>query len=204
MAEIAANRPGIRAHRDRLEAHAGERAQIRDEHLVVGMLGALGIEVEAVIVLHQELAAAHDAKPRPHLVAELPLDVVEVFWQVAVALDRIADDRGDHLLVCRPVEHFAIVPVRDAQHLAAVILVPAALAPQLGRLDRRHQDFLRTRTVLLLAHDLFDPLQDAQPQGQPGIDAGRRLANHAGAQHQPMRDDLRLGRVLAQQRQEIL
>src|SRR5439155_18305061 len=102
------------------------------------------------------------------------------------------------------VQPLALVAVAYAENLLDVIVVAAALAPQLGGLDRRHQDFLRAGAVLLLANDLFDPLQDAQPQRQPGIDPGARLADHAGAQHQPVRDDLRLARVLAQQRQEIL
>ena len=77
VAEVAADRAGVGAHRDRLQPHAREGAQIGDEHLVVGMPRPGGIEIEAVGVLHQELAAAHHAKARPHLVAELPLDVVE-------------------------------------------------------------------------------------------------------------------------------
>ena len=79
VAEIAADRPGIGAHRDRLQPHPREGPQIGDEHLVVGMLGAGRVEIEAVGVLHQEFAPAHHAKARPHLVAEFPLDVVEVF-----------------------------------------------------------------------------------------------------------------------------
>ena len=46
--------------------------------------------------------------------------------------------------------------------------------------------------VLLLAHDALDVLQHAQAERQPGIDAGAGLADQAGAQHQPVRDDLRL------------
>ena len=57
--------------------------------------------------------------------------------------------------------------------------------------------------VLLLAHDLLDLLEHAEAQRQPGIDAGARLADHAGAQHQLVRDDLRLVRRLAQDGQEI-
>ena len=203
VAEVAADRPGIGLHRDRLQPHPGEGPQIGDEHLVVGPFGAGRVEIEAVGVLHQEFAPAHHAKARPHLVAEFPLDVVEDLRQIAVALDRGADDLGDLLLVGRAVQHLTVVPVADAQHLLAVIVVAAALAPQLGRLDGRHQDLQRAGAVLLLAHDLLDLVQDTQPERQPGIDAGARLADHPGAQHQPMRDDLRLARVLSQQRQEI-
>ena len=204
VAEVAADRAGVGAHRDRLQAHAGEGAQVGDEHLVVGVRGARLVDVEGVVVLHQELAPAHDAEARPHLVAELPLDVIEVLRQVAVALHAVAEEHGDHLLVGRPEQHLAIVAVLEAQHLGAVGVVAAALAPQIGRLDGRHQHFLRARGVLLLAHDALDVAQHAQAERQPGIDAGAGLADQAGAQHQAVRHDLRLGRILLQGRQEIL
>ena len=201
--EVAADRSGISLHRDRLQPHAGKGPQIGDEHLVVGLLGPRHVEVEAVGVLHQELTTSYHTKARPHLVAEFPLDVVKHPRQVAVALDRGADDLGYLFLVGRPVQHLAVVPVADAQHLLAVIVVAPALPPQLGRLHRRHQNLLRPGAVLLLAHDLLDLFEDAQAERQPRIDPGARLADHPGAQHQPVRDDLRLARVLAQQRQEI-
>ena len=201
--QIAADRPGLGAHRNRFQAHAREGAQISDEHLVVGMLRAGLVDVEGIGVLHQEFAAAHQAEARPHLVAEFPLDVIEIERQIFVAAHIGAEDLGDHLLVGRPVEHVALVPVLDAQHLLAVGVVAAALAPQVGRLDGRHQQFDGAGAVLLLAHDLLDLLQHAQAERQEGIDAGRLLPHHAGAQHQPVRDDLRLFRRFTQNRQEV-
>ena len=103
VAEVAADRPGVGAHRDRLQAHPREGAEIGHEHAVVGRLGALEVEVEGIGVLHQEFARAHDAEARPHLVAELPLDVVEVERQVLVRLDVGAEDLRHHLLVGRAV-----------------------------------------------------------------------------------------------------
>ena len=146
--------PVSATHRDRLQAQAREGAQIGDEHLVVGMPRAGLVEVEGIGVLHQEFAAAHDAEARPHLVAELPLDVIEVERQILVGPHIGAEDLGDHLLVGRAVEHVALVPVLDAQHLLAIVVVAPALAPQVGRLDRRHQHFDGAGAVLLLAHDL--------------------------------------------------
>jgi hypothetical protein len=46
MAEVAADRPGLGAHRDRLQAQPREGAQIGDEHLVVGMRRA-GASIES-------------------------------------------------------------------------------------------------------------------------------------------------------------
>ena len=204
MAEVAADRAGIGAHRDRLQAHAGKGAQVGHEHIVVGADGARPVDVERIVVLHQEFTAAHDAEARPHLVPEFPLDVIEVLRQVAIALYAIPEEDRDHLLIGRSEQHFAVVAVLDAQHLRPVGVIAPALAPQVGRLDGGHQDFLRTRRVLLFAHDPLDVLEDTEAERQPSIDAGAGLAHEAGAQHQAVRHDLGLGRILLQGRQEIL
>ena len=160
---------------------------------VIALPRALLVEIEAVGVLHQELAAAHHAEAGAHLVAELPLDVVERARQIAVALGGIAEDGGDHLLVGRPEEHLALVPVRDPQHFRPIGVVAAGLAPQVGRLDGRHQQLDRAGPVLLLAHDLLDLAEHAMAQRQPGIDAGGGLPDQPGAQHQLVADDLGVG-----------
>ena len=203
MAEIAADRAAFGAHRDGGQAHAPEGPEVGDEHVVVGAHRPLEVEIERVVVLHQELAAAHHAEARPDLVAELPLDLVEVDRQIAVALDAAAEDVGHDLLVGRAVQHRPLVAVGDAQHLLAVILVAAALLPQLGRLDRRHQDLVGAGGIHLLAHDLLDPAEHAQPERQPAVDARRALPDHPGAQHQLMRDDLRIRRGFLEQGQEV-
>ena len=204
MAEIAADRPRIGRHRDRLQPHARERAQVGHEHLVVGVPRRLRAQIEGIGVLHQELAAAHHAEARAHLVAELPLDMVEVARQVAIRLHAVAENLRDQLLVGRPVQHLAVVPVLEAQHLRAIGVVAPALAPQVRLLQGRHQHLDGAGAVLLLAHDLLDLLEHAKAERQPGIDARAGLADHAGPQHQLVRDDLRLLGRLAQHGQEEL
>ena len=58
VTHVAADRTGLGLHRNRLQPHAREGAQIAGKELVVGALGSLEVDVEAVGVLHQELAAA--------------------------------------------------------------------------------------------------------------------------------------------------
>ncbi len=94
--------------------------------------------------------------------------------------------------------------VLDAQHFGTVGVVASALAPQIGQLQRRHQQFDRAGAVLLLAHDLLDLLEHAETERQPRIDARRLLPHHAGAQHQTVGHDLRLLRRLAQDGQEVV
>ena len=198
MAEIAADRAGLGAHRDRLQSHPRKGAQVSNEHPVIGTARRRLVDVEGVSVLHQEFAAAHHAETRALLVAELPLDVIEIERQAFVGFDVSAKDLGDHFLIGRPVQQFALVAIGDAQHLRTIGVVAAALAPEVGKLQRRHQQFQCTGAVLFLANDLLDLLQNPKAQRQPGVDAGRFLPHHARAQHQPMRDDLRLFRILFQ------
>ena len=202
VAQLAADRAGVGAHRDRAHAEPLEGAQVGQHHAAVADHRARVVQVDAVGVLHQELAPAHHPEARAHLVAELPLDMVEHLRQLAVRLDGVAHDVGQHLLVGRPVQQVALVAVAQPQHLRTVILVAAALAPQVGGLDGRHQDLLRAGRVLLLAHDLLDAAQHPQAGRQPGVDAGGALPHQARAQHQPVRDDLRLGRVFLERGHE--
>ena len=201
---VAADRPGVRPHRDRLQPHPLVGADVADHMAVVGMHRVLDGQVEVVAVLHQELAPAHHPEARPDLVAELPLDVVERQRQLLVGGHRRAEDVGDQLLVGRPVEHVALVAVLDPEHLGAVVVVAPALAPEVRRLQRRHEERDMPRPLLLLVHDPLDPAQHLVAERQPGIDPGARLPDHPRAQHQPVAGDLRLRRRLAQDRQEIL
>ena len=83
--------------------------------------------------------------------------------------------------------------VLQAQQFRAVLFPAAGLLPQLGRLHRRHQQFQRTGAIHFLAYDAFHLAQYTQPERQPGVYAGRQLADHAGAQHELMADHLGVG-----------
>ena len=122
--------------------------------------------------------------------------MIEIERQAPVGFDVGAENLGDHFLVGRPVQQFALVAVGDAQHLRTVGVVAPAFAPEVSQLQRRHQQFQRAGAVLFLADDLLDLLQHPEAQRQPGVNAGRFLPHHARTQHQPMRDDLRLFRIL--------
>src|SRR5262249_42629872 len=97
-------------------------------------------------------------------------------------------------------------PVRasaGAQPLFAESLLTPVRPPQFGRLDGRHQQFDSARAVLFLADDGADLLQGAKAERQESVYAGGLLTHHAGAQHQPMRNDFRFFRRFTQNRQEI-
>ena len=202
MRQVAANRPRISAHRNGLQAHARKGPQIGQEHLPIGMLrGFLG-QIKGIGVLHQEFAPAHHAETWAHFIAEFPLDVIKVARQIAIGFGELLEDIGDHFLIGRAEQHFAFMPVTNAEHFLSVIIIAPAFAPQLRGLDGRHQDFLRPGAVLFFAHNLFNAAQHAQPRRQPGIDARRGLANQPRTQHEAVRGDLRLGRGFLECRQK--
>ena len=203
VAVVAADRACLGAHRDRSQAHAGEDAEIGHEHPVVGQLGTGLIDIEGVGILHQEFAAAHHAEARALLVTELPLDVIKNLRQFAIRSHRGAKDFGDHVLVCRPVQQLALVSIDDAQHFRPVGVVAPGLAPEIGKLQGRHQQLDGAGAIHLLPHDLLDLLQHPQAERQPRVDAGGFLADHASTQHQAMRNDLRFLGIVAENRQEI-
>jgi len=149
--------------------------------------------MEGIAVLHQELAAAHDAEARTDLVAELGLDLVQVQRQLAVALDVATDDVGDHFLVRRADHEIALVAILEAQQLRAVLLAATGLLPQLEGLDCRHQQLKGAGLVHLVADDVLDLAQHAQAKRHPGVNAGGRALDEAGAQHQFLADDLGVG-----------
>ena len=154
--QIAADRAGIGDHRDGFQAHTLEGAHIGQHHAAIAPHRTGVIYVERIRVLHQEFAPAHHPEPGPHFVAEFPLNVVEIDRQIPIRLHRLAEDVDNHFLVGGTVQHLPLVPVGDAQHFLAVVVVAAAFLPQLRRLDRRHQHFLGASGVLLLPHDTLD------------------------------------------------
>ena len=131
------------------------------------------------------------------------MDVIQDLGQVAIRADIGPKNFRYHVLVGGPIEQFALMPVLDAQHLRAIGLVAPAFAPEIGKLQRRHQELYGAGAILLLAHDLLDLLEHAKAKRQPGVDARGFLTHHAGAQHQAMGDDLGLLRHLTKDRQEV-
>ncbi len=200
---IAADRTCVGTHGNSAQAETFERAQVSHEHLVIGMDRVFLGQVKGIGVLHQEFARAHRAEAWTHLVAELQLNMIEVQRQVLVGLHIGTEDVGDHLLIGGAVEHLTILAVLDAQHLLTVVVVTAAFLPEFRGLQGRHQKLDGAGAVLLLADNLVDLVQHTLAQRQPGINASRLLPDHAGAQHETVRNDFRFLGVFLQDGHEI-
>ena len=79
-----ADRARVRLDDREVEAAALEDPAVRRVLRLVGAVEPLGVRVEGVAVVHQELAAAHQAEARTDLVAELRPDLVERHRQLPV------------------------------------------------------------------------------------------------------------------------
>ena len=176
------------------QPHAGEDALVSLVHRAVARHAAGVVAIEGVSILHRELAAAHQAEARPPLVAELGLDVIEVDRQLLVALDLLAEDVGNHLLGGGLDDEVPLVAVLQARQFRPHLEPAPGLHPQFRRLHHRHQQLDGTRAVHLLADDVLDLADRAQPDRQVTVDAGGELLDHARPHHQPVTDHLCIGR----------
>ena len=75
-----------------------------------------------------------------------------------------AEDIRDHLLGGRRIEHVAPVTVLHPQHLLAVVIIAAGLAPQVRALKDRHLDRDMTRTDLFLVDDVLELAQHLEAE----------------------------------------
>ena len=191
----------------RADGHGGQAQPLEDAGVgrVMGPVGGIQpglIGVERVRVLHDELAHPDQAAARPRLVTELGLEVVHDGRQLPVALDQVAQQVGNDLLVGHGQHHVPATAVLEADQLGADLGVAAGLLPQLGGVDDRHLHLLAADAVDLLADHLLDALLHAEAQRQQRVDAGAELPHVAGAHQQLVADHLGLGRIVAQAGEE--
>ena len=191
-----AHHPDVRLDLVPAQAAAVEDAVVGLGVAPVRLLQSVDVAVEAVGVLHDELARAQHAGARARLVALLGLDVVEHQRQVAVGAHVARDVERDALLVRHRQHERAPVAVLELEQLRDAA-APGAV-PQLARMQHRHRHLVRADAVHLLAQDLLDPPVHPPSGGQVGPQARAQLANQAGAHHQDVRDRLGVGRRFLQ------
>ncbi len=139
--------------------------------MLVGALEVVGVGVERVRVLHEELAGPEQAEAGAQLVAVLPVDLVQRDGQVAIARVLPRHQRRDGLLGRRGEAEAGVLAVVEPEHQRPVRLVPPGAGPQLEGLDDGEGHLLGVDGVHLVAHDLLDLRQHPPSQGQPGVDA---------------------------------
>ena len=177
---VAADFAGVGDNGQSLDVTALADVGVSLLHLVVLLLQALLRGREAVGVLHDELAAAHQAKAGTELIAELVLNVVQVDGQLLIRAQLVAHQGRDGLLVRGAQHKLAAMTVVKAHELLAIGIDAAGLTPQL-RIDHNgHHELLGAGGVHLVAHDVLDLTNRAPSERQIGIQAGGLLADHTG------------------------
>ncbi len=197
---VATDLAGIGDDGQSLDVAALADIGVRLLHLVVLLLQALLRGGEAVGVLHDELATAHQAKAGTELIAELVLDVIEIHRQLLVGTQFIAHQGGHGLLVRGAQHKLAAVAVIKAHELLAIGIDTAGLAPQLGIDHDGHHELLGAGSVHLVAHDVLDLANRAPRERQIGIETGGLLADHAGTEQQAVTGELGVRRILFKRR----
>ena len=187
-----------------LDAQAVEDSLVGGAVTVVGLVQAGVVHVEGVGILHHELAPAQDARARAFLVAILGLNLVQGDREILVRRVHVLDRGGEHLLVRRPEEHVGPLAVLQPEQIVAVLGPAVRRLVRLAREKCREEQFLRTDAVHLLAHDVFDLAQSAQPQRHPAVDTGGGAADVAGAHQELVARHFRVGGVLTEGTQKEL
>jgi hypothetical protein len=136
------------------------------------------IDVEAVRVLHGELAHAQQAALRARLVAELRLELVPDLRQLPVRA-KLAGHECEDLLVRHAERQVRALAVTQPEHLVAHDLPAPGAAPHLGRMHRREQELLAPDPVHLVPDDVHDLGPDAGAERQQRVVAGHQLPDVA-------------------------
>ena len=151
----AADLAAVRVHHPETQAEPLEDRDVGVVHLAITLLEAGLVDVERVGVFHDEFAGPHYAEPRPDLIAELDLYLVEIDGQLLVAAQLASCDVGNDFFVRGAKAEFPVVPVVHAQQQVAVLVPAPGFSPEFGGLYGRHDDFESAGPVHFLAHDFF-------------------------------------------------
>ena len=198
----AAHRAGLRGHNDNLQAQALENALVGGTVRHVRLVQALIVNVEGVGVLHNELAAAQQARAGARLIAVLGLNLVQVNRKVLVGGVQVLHQQGEHFLVGGGQQHVCTLAVLEAEEVIAVLVPAVGCFVGLAGQQCGEVNFLRTNGVHLFADDVLDLAQYLQAQGQPGVHAGGCAADVTGADQHLVAGDLSVYGVLAQSAHE--
>jgi hypothetical protein len=200
----ASHRAGVGLDRHEVEAAAAEDPLVGLPLVLVRLVEPRAIHVEGVGVLHRELADPQEAGLGARLVAELGLDLVPDLGELPIAAQLVTGDRGEDLLVRHAEAVVGPLPVLEPEHVVAHDLPPAALLPDLGRMDRGEEELLAADGVHLLADDPLDLRERASGERQVVVDPRPELPDEAGADEELVGGDLRVGRRLLERGDEGL
>ena len=165
-------------------------------HILIFPFGILLGCMEGIGVLHYEFPAAHKAEPRPYLIPELGLYLVNIQRKLPVGTDFFPDHIGYDLFVRGSETEIPLVPVLYPEEFLAVGIPSAAFLPQLRGDDHGHCYLLRTRHVHLFTYNIFHLADYPQAKRKIVVYPCRHLSYHAGPYHKPVAYNLCIRRGL--------
>ena len=200
----AAHGAGGGRDRNDLQAQPLEDADVGCAVRRVAGVQAGVVNVEGVGVLHDELAAAQQAGPGARFIAVLVLDLVEAQRQVLVRGVQVLDQEGEHFLVRGGQQVVGTLAVLEPEQAFAIFGPAVGGLVGFPRQQGREVHFLGADRRHFLADDGFNLAQHAEPQRQPGVDAGRRAPDVAGPDEEPVAGHLGVDGIFTQGAQEKL
>ena len=192
-----AHRPRHRGHDHVGEPEPVEQRDVGSPVRVVGRLEAVVAEIEAVRVLHHELAVRATVRRGAGLVAVLGLDLVDRQRQVLVGAADVLDEEREHLLVGRRQQEVGALAILQAEEVVAVLGPAAARFVRFAGQQRREMDLLESGGVHLLTDDPLDVAIDEPAERQPRETTGGRSTDVAGSHEQAMARYLGIGRIVS-------
>ena len=194
FAQVTADGATVCSDRAVLQAEAVKDFSVGLGHDLVAGFGGHHVAVKAVGVFHGELAPTHQTKTGTAFVAELGLDLVEVFRQLLVAADLLAGDVGDDFFARWLHHKVAAMAVFDTQQLGAHFVEASGLLPQLRGLHDGHGELDRAGFVHLFAHDGFDLANHPQTHRHVVVNASAEFFDEASAHHELVAHDFCVSR----------
>ena len=179
------------------QPHAVEQFDVGRAVFGVRLVESRVGQVEAVGVLHDELARAQQPGPWASLVPILGLDLVEVQRQVLVGAGDVLHHQGEHLLVRRRKEEVGPLAVLEAEQVVAVLGPPPGRLVRLTGEERGEVHLLETGLVHLVAHHVLDVAEHLPPERKPRETAGGRTPDVSRPDQQSVARHLGVGWVVA-------
>ena len=203
LAVLPPDRARVGLDRQRRYLRPREDARVGVEHRLVRLVQRFPVGVEAVGVLHAELAQADQPATRSRFVPELLLELVERHGQIAVALHLRGGQCTDRLLVRGRQHEVAVTAIGHPVEHISENLVASRLLPELHWLQGGQPQLLRARAVHLLAHQLLDVAHGPPAHRREAVEPRRQGHDEPRAQQQPVARQFRLGGRLPQRLQEV-
>src|SRR3990172_12453430 len=112
--------------------------------------------VEAVGVLHRDLAPPKPPRLRRGLIPQFRLNLEPDLRELPVATELVPGDGGEHFLVGHAQTVVALAAILEPEHLVADLLPASAFLPEVARVEDRQVELLSADAHHLLADDGFD------------------------------------------------